>query len=196
MKPTILVDVDGVLVDWSSQFPHFLEQKGLPHEKAIMGYAHSEWQTVEDLVWLPLDEATSLVEEYTCSEFMKRLTPYKDALLAVNQLKHIYDFVAVTAISNDPQAHQNRTENLEFWFPGAFSKVHCVGMGGNKLEILSKYDSTVWIDDSPGHIREGLMAGHKCIRLVRDSRMNQVPSFTASNWAELTNLILQLVPTR
>lgn len=196
MKPTILVDVDGVLVDWFSRFPYFLERKGMPREKAIMMYAHSHWQTIEDLTGLPTAEAAELVDEYSRSKFMKYLTPYKDALIAVNHLKHIYDFVAVTAISNSPETIQHRTENLEFWFPGAFSKLHCVGLDGNKLEILAKYKPTVWIDDSPGYVKEGLLAGHQCIRLVRDSRMNQIPSFIAHDWAEVSNLIQQLVPTR
>lgn len=192
-KPVILCDVDGVLLDWTSRFPYFLQKKGFAHEAAIMMHANEEWKTVEELTGLESTAALELVEEYCRSKYMKYLAPYKDALIAVNHLKRYYDFVAVTAISDHPDTIQNRTDNLEFWYPNAFKEVHCVGVDGDKQAILSKYPPTVWIDDSPKHIAEGLRAGHKCIRLQRDSRANTVPSLIARDWTEISNLIQQLI---
>lgn len=195
-KPIILTDVDGVLVDWFSRLPYFLKKKGLPYERAVAMYAHGHWQTIEELTGLPTPEAEALVDEYARSKYMEFLSPYKDALIAVNNLKHHYDFVAVTAISESDECYERRKANLDFWFPNAFTGLHCVGSGGDKQATLAKYEPTIWIDDTPKHISEGLRAGHKCIRLVRDSRMDVTSSFIAHNWHEISNLILQMIPTR
>lgn len=194
MKPVILCDVDGVLVDWFSRLPYFMEQKGMPTERAIQMYAHGHWQSVEDLTGLPRENALALCDEYSKSKYMKYLTPYKDALMAVNHLKKWYDFVAITAISNDPMAHKYRSENLEFWFPGAFKTVHCVGAEGSKYEILAKYSPTIWIEDSPNYAHQGILAGHQAIRIVRDSRIDTHPYLLANDWQEVSNLIQLLKP--
>lgn len=191
MKPIILCDVDGVLLDWTSRFPYFLQKMGYDREAAIMMYATDEWKTVEELTGLVGESAINLVDSYCKSKYMRYLSPYKDALIAVNHLKKYFDFVAITAITNHPDTIQNRTENLEFWYPGAFKEVHCVGVDGNKQQILSKYDRTIWIDDSPKHIKEGIRAGHRCIRLKRDSRPDEGLCFVANDWVDIQNQILQ-----
>lgn len=194
MRQTILVDVDGVLLDWTSRFPYFLQKMGYDREAAIFMHATDEWKTVEELTGLDTEQALKLVDAYCRSKFMRYLSPYKDALIAVNHLKRYYDFVAVTAITNHPDTIQNRTENLEFWYPGAFKEVHCVGVDGDKQVILSKYSPTIWIDDSPKHISEGLRAGHACIRLARDSRPDVAPCFIAKDWVDIQNRILSYWP--
>lgn len=194
MKPKILCDVDGVLLDWTSRFPYFLQKRGYATEAAIMLHATEEWKSVEELTGLGTEAARVLVDEYCRSKYMKFLSPYKDALIAVNHLKHYYDFIAITAISDHPDTKQFRTENLEFWFPGAFSEVHCVGVEGDKQVTLTKYNPTIWIDDSPRHIKEGLRAGHTCIRLARDSRPDEVPCYIAKNWVDIQNKILAFWP--
>ncbi len=194
MKPTVLLDVDGVLLDWFSRFPYFLKEKGLDTEHAIRMFANNQFSSLEELTGLSTEHATELSIEYQQSKYMKYLSPYKDALQAVNLLKHKYNFVAVTAVLDDPLTHQYRTENLDFWYPGAFSKVHCVGINQSKFEILSKYDRTVFVDDSPGHIIEAKNAGHIAIRLKVDARPDVTQSLIANNWQELSNMIQMMVP--
>lgn len=193
MKREVLLDVDGVLLDWFSRFPYFLKEKGLDHEHAIRMFANNQFSSLEELTGLPTEQATELSIEYQRSKYMKYLSPYKDALQVVNLLKHKYNFIAVTAVLDDPLTLQYRTENLEFWYPGAFSKVHCVGINQSKFEVLSKYDRTVFVDDSPGHIIEAKNAGHTPIRLKIDARPCVTQSLTAGNWHELNNLIQILV---
>lgn len=189
MKPVILCDIDGVVLDWMSRFPYFMEKKGYPTEQAIKMYASGEFRTFEDLFGVDSETAMALATEYQESKYMGFLSPYKDALLAVNSLKHKYDFIGVTAVLDSPITHELRTQNLEFWYPGAFKKLHCVGLNKSKYEILCQYEPTVFIDDSPSHILEAQNAGHTAIRLKVDHRVDVTASLVANNWQELSNLI-------
>lgn len=193
-KQVILCDIDGVVLDWMSRFPYFMEKKGYATEQAIRMYASGEYRSFEELFGVDSETAMALATEYQESSFMGYLSPYKDALLAVNSLKHKYDFIAVTAVLDSPITKKLRQKNLEFWYPGAFSEVHCVGLGKSKFEILSKFDPTIFIDDSPGHILEAQNAGHIAIRLKVDQRVDVTASLVASNWQEVSNLIQTLKP--
>lgn len=195
MKPVILCDIDGVVLDWMSRFPYFMEKKGYPTEQAIRMYASGEYRTFEELFGVDSETALALATEYQESKYMGFLSPYKDALLAVNSLKHKYDFIGVTAVLDSPITHQLRKQNLEFWYPGAFTELHCVGLNKSKFEILSKFDPTVFIDDSPSHILEAQNAGHTAIRLKVDHRVDVTASLVANNWQELSNLIQWYKPS-
>lgn len=197
MKPVILCDVDGVVLDWMSRFPYFLEKKGIDPARAIRAYASGEFLTFQDIIGgtMGAEEAEALAIEYQESKYMSYLTAYKDALLMVNALKHKYDFVAVTAVLNSEATRTNRQANLDFWYAGAFSKVHCVGLGGSKYDVLCKYDRTVFIDDSPSHIAEAQAAGHIGIRLKVDSRPDTGLYPIAKDWYDLSNMIQTILPT-
>lgn len=191
-KRIILTDVDGVLVDWFSQFPYFIKNKGFCAEESLRRYAAGEWVTLENSLDVSSDHAMELMEEFCTSTHIRYLTAMPDAIAVVNRLKHKYDFVGVTAISNHPDAIKYRMENLDFWFPGAFSKMHCVGCNAPKLDTLMKYDNTFWIDDSPHHVHEGILAGHTSIRLVRDSREQTRITLQADNWYEIEDMLEEL----
>lgn len=189
MKPIILQDIDGCLLEWLSKLPEFLLKKGINPHRAILSYASGEYVSPEELTGLPSTEAYRLIEEYNASDYIKYLTPFKDALSVINLVKHEFDFVAVTAIGRHESSARNRMTNLEFWFPGAFVDIHCVDIEASKLEILQSYKRTFFIDDSPSYCAEGQRAGHDTIRLVRDSRMDKVATVRCNNYFEVLNYI-------
>jgi FMN phosphatase YigB (HAD superfamily) len=171
-----------------------MEKKGYPTEQAIKMYASGEYRTFEELFGVDSDTAMALATEYQESKYMGFLSPFKDALLAINTLKHKYNFIGVTAVLNSPITHELRMQNLEFWYPGAFTELFCVGLNQSKFNVLSKFDPTIFIDDSPSHILEAQNAGHTAIRLKIDARVDVTASLVANNWAELSNLIQMLKP--
>ena len=189
MKQIILQDIDGCLLEWLSKLPEFLVKKGLKPDRAILSYASGEYVSPEELTGLPSDKAYALIEEYNASDYIKYLTPFKDALAVINLIKHEFDFIAVTAIGRHESSTKNRMINLDFWFPGAFSGIHCVDIEASKQEILNSYSRTFFIDDSPTYCAEGIKAGHDTIRLVRDSRMDKVGTVRCNNYYEVLNYI-------
>lgn len=188
-KPIILQDVDGCVLDWLSKLPEYLVKRGLNPEHAIRAYSHGEFLGHSEITGLPEDEAFQLVLDYNESEYIKYLTPYRDALAVVNLLKHEFDFVAVTAIGREGKSSQYRMENLNFWYPNAFKDIHVVNMHESKLDVLMKYDRTFFIDDSPSYCAEGKRAGHIPIRIVRDSRVDRTNVVRCNNYYEIGSFI-------
>ena len=191
MKPIILCDVDAVVLEWLSKLPEFLVKKNINPEKAIECYAYGEYIGLTEITGLPEKEALKLINEYNSSEYIKYLTPYKDALAVVNLLKRDYQFIAVTAIGTAGTCAQYRMHNLQFWYPDAFTSIHVVGVGESKKDILESYSPKIFIDDSPNYCEEGINAGHYTIRLVRDKRIDLVPTMHAKDWFDVATLIRQ-----
>jgi hypothetical protein len=189
MKPKILCDIDGVALNWLSKLPEYLLKYGIDHEKAIFAYANNEFLSHSEITGLPEHEATKVVLDYNESEYIKYLTPYKDALSVINLLKHEFDFVAVTAIGRAGKSSQYRMENLNFWYPNAFTDIHVVNMNESKLSVLSKYNRTFFIDDSPNYCAEGKQSGHTSIRIVRDSRVDITNTIRCNNFFEIGSFI-------
>lgn len=188
-KPIILQDVDGCVLDWLSKFPEFLVKKNLDPSIAASAYAQDAFLSPAQITGLPEPEAMALVEEYNASEYMKYLTPFKDALSVVNLLKEEFDFVAVTAIGRHESSAKYRMENLQFWFPDAFKEIHVVSIGESKYDILKNYDRTFFIDDTPAHIAEAKRAGHLAIRIVRDVRPDTVNAVRYSDYHQIGSFI-------
>lgn len=188
-KKIILCDVDGVCLDWLSKLPEYLVKRGLNPEPAIMAYSHGEFLGHTEITGLPEDEAFQLVLDYNESEYIKYLTPYRDALAVINLLKHEFDFVAVTAIGRTGKSSDYRMENLNFWYPNAFKDIHVVNMHESKLGVLMNYDKTFFIDDSPSYCAEGKRAGHIPIRIVRDSRIDKTNVVRCNSFYEIGSFI-------
>jgi len=190
-KPIILCDVDGVVLEWMSKIPEFLAKRGFNPDKAIRAYSYGEFLTLSEITGLPEENAVKLIEEYNSSEWIKYLSPYKDALAVVNILKHTYDFIAVTAIGTASDCAKYRMHNLQFWYPNAFTDIHIVGINESKTDILNSYEQSIFIDDSPNYCKEGVNAGHYTIRLIRDRRIDSVPTMHAKDWFDVATLIKQ-----
>lgn len=188
-KPIILCDIDGCLLQYLSKLPEFLKKKNIDHRTATKAYAWGEFLTPTQLTGLPEKEAYELLEEYNSSKYIKYLTPFSDAIQSVNLLKQEYDFIAVTALGRSDECVNYRKENLDFWFPGAFSKVLTVGIEESKKEYLEQYKPTFFIDDSPEHVLMAKQCGHIAIRLVRDTRLDLINSIRCNNFHEIGTII-------
>lgn len=188
-KPDILIDVDGVLLEWTSKLAEYFVTIGIDPEKAHRAHAWGEFISPAELTGLPKDEAMKVLEDYNASVYIKYLTPYKDALQVINMLKQEWNFIAVTALGTDRESVDLRMENLNFYFPNAFSKVHAVGIEDSKEEILSQYPKTFFIDDSPEHTKTAKECGHISIRLKRDSRLCLTNTIVCNDFHEIGTII-------
>lgn len=188
-KPIILCDIDGCVLSWPSKLPEFFVKKGLDPAPAIRAYAWGEFLSPVQLTGLPKKQAFELLEEYNSSKYIKYLTPFSDAIQVVNLLKHEYNFIAVTALGRSEECVKYRKENLDFWFPGAFTEVLAVGIEESKKEYLQQFQPTFFIDDSPEHIYDAKELGHIAIRLVRDTRLDLINSIRCNNFHEIGTII-------
>lgn len=167
MKPIIVTDVDGILVKWQSGLPYFAQKYNLPIDAILDLIVSDKFKPASEIFSCDESLADELMEKYNTSDFIRYLAGYHDAIKYVNILKEKYDFVAVTALSNNLDARLNRQFNLNALFPSAFKDIFLCSHGESKFNILSqvnkKYGERVvcFIDDMPSHIDTSQRIGWK-----------------------------------
>lgn len=176
----LLTDVDGVLLDWFSQFKSFI------HSKNITPTADrpSDWSLKD---WLPDHDIVGLISEFNSSEAFGDLPPLPDAMAAIPQLRKMgYRLVAVTSCSSEHGVVQRRRENLIRHF-GHFEDIICLPLGTRKLDVLELYHPTWWVEDRFEHALEGVEAGHKAVLLNRphNQHLSHPGLIRAQDWHEI-----------
>lgn len=154
MKPTLILDIDGVVLRWNSQLVAYLQTKGPVDPEISRKIMHNEYL---DLSFMDMDA----IFEYHRSIFIEKLSPFEATTVSsIKTLANDYNLVALTSFSADPQAQEARVRNLEMHFPGCFSEVIILPTLSAKkveLEILAQRLNVIgFVDDSPKHIVESL----------------------------------------
>tara|TARA_Y100000385_G_scaffold291959_1_gene374689 strand:- start:2965 stop:3576 length:612 start_codon:yes stop_codon:yes gene_type:complete len=193
----ILVDCDGVCLDWEQAFFMWMHHRTL--EPAVENY--KELYNVNE--WYGLDRETGkrLVAEFNASAAMGFLPPLRDAQWYIKMLaeKHGYQFVAVTSMSSDPFAQKLRISNLKKLFgEHTFAEYHILGCGDDKDEILmelsNKYDGCWWVEDKPANAIVGNDLGYNSILVEHTHNMQmEIPEEiqVVKNWEEIYTLITE-----
>jgi len=152
----ILSDCDGVLLRWLPGFERFMDAKGyvkIPRTDNEYNLGKRYNVTYE--------ESRVLVREYNESDLMKDLPPMPGAVEYVKRLneRHGFRFTVITAMSENPIACKNRTENLVKYFGDVFDEVKCLDIGTIKYAELSRWTNSglFWLED---HVAQA-MAGYK-----------------------------------
>jgi FMN phosphatase YigB (HAD superfamily) len=155
MEKIILTDCDGVLLQWEDGFEQFVLNKGhtrVPNTEAEYSMAVRYSITVK--------QAQAYIKEYNESDAMSNLAPFADAVEYVAELALLgFRFIAVTSLSDHPDAKTYRTQNLKNLFGDVFNDVVCLKMGASKAHVLMQWADTgyYWIED---HMRQA-EAGHE-----------------------------------
>lgn len=202
IRPVVFIDVDGVCVKWQSGLPYYLSQKNIDSSKALEMMLSEEFLSPEQLIGMDYNISSLFIRDYNKSDFIKYLAPYDDALKMINEMKHHWDFVALTALGTETETLMNRAFNLNALFPGAFKDIFACGIGAKKDEIISKaaekYNDRVvmFIDDVAINIDSSAKVIPSIPRyhIVRGSR-NEPKSecFTFKNLSEIKSHYLSMV---
>jgi FMN phosphatase YigB (HAD superfamily) len=188
-KKVILVDADGVLLDWFHSFAQWMEFHGYPI--VVKG----EYQ-IEKTFDIPKEQAKALARHFNESARIEHLPPFRDAIKYVRKLheEHGYVFHCITSLSADPFAAKLRKKNLKALFgKTAFELVICLDTGADKDEALVPYKDSgcVWVEDKFENAMAGLNAG--LIPFLIDHDHNKTQNHPdiqrVSNWQHLYELI-------
>lgn len=146
-KKTILLDVDGVLLDWNAGFQTWLRKKNLQEDY----FKHNSNR--EELVW-----------KFNNSPDFEKLQPYSQMKHCVNILKlHGYKLHCITSSGFNSKLKERRNKNLQAKFGNAMSKITFLDLGEDKTEALKQYKDSgfYWIEDTFSWAEIGLRMGLK-----------------------------------
>lgn len=201
MKPVILTDVDGILVQWASGLPYFAQKHGINTETILKTLVDEKFRGGTEMFGFNERISDMLMCEYNNSEFIKYLAGYADAIDVVNRLKARFDFIAITALGDTNEALMNRCCNLNTLFPGAFKDIMCVNVGESKMphyiKVKQKYKDRLvcFIDDLASNLEDchDAMSTLPLIHMIRtesaDRKECKCPADVVKNWYDVERLI-------
>jgi len=188
---TILVDCDGVLLNWEYAFAIWMEQHG--HQKQPGA------EFVYDIgsrYGMARSQGRQLIKMFNESAAIGFLPPLRDAMYYVKRLheEHGYVFHCITSLSTDVNAQRLRDMNLRKLFGDTvFERVLCLETGADKREALEPYrDSGCWwIEDKPENAEVGLDLGLRSVLIEHGHNMDHANERlpVVRNWREIYELI-------
>lgn len=187
----ILVDCDGVILNWEYAFAIWMEQHGFqPVPGGELNYSIGERYNI-----CP-DQASKLIKIFNESAAIGFLPPLRDAMYYVKRLheEHGFVFHCITSLSTDPNAKKLREMNLRKLFgETVFEEVICLETGADKDEALYAYRDTgcFWVEDKPENAVAGQKLGLQCLLMEHGHNMHHYTDgiTIVKNWKEIFNII-------
>jgi FMN phosphatase YigB (HAD superfamily) len=189
----ILIDVDGVCLDWESSFEEWVNRRGY-HFDTENGYGHfrvSKRYNIDETL------AMSLIVEFNHSAAAGFLKPLRDSVYYMKRLneEHGYRFTAITSFGDDKYSVKLREMNLKHLFGDIFDNITCLPIGCHKEEALLQYKDSglYWIEDHPKNAEIGRNLGLNSVVIQHDYNLAHAvgpDSFPmVKNWNELYTMI-------
>ena len=190
-EKVILVDCDGVLLDWEYSFGQWMKRHGYKlDEKYAANYLMDKKYGIEKA------ESKKLIRMFNESAWIRKLPPLRDAIKYVKKLHqdHGYVFHAITSLSNDQYAQHLRSKNLrELFGDTAFERYVYLDTGADKDQELNEYcdSECFWIEDKPENADVGTNCGLVSILMKHPHNADYKGSAqTVNNWKEIYDIII------
>ena len=183
----ILTDCDGVLLDWEYHFYKWL--------KETEGYERlGPEYNIGKAIGVAQKTGARFVNLFNRSEYMKTLSPMRDAIKYVRKLheEHGYIFHVITSQTNCRLAQEYRKENLRNVFGEVFDGFTILNTGEDKAEALKKWEGTecFWVEDKAANIKMGNDVGLRGILI--DHTWNKTCTYEcerARKWKDVYEII-------
>lgn len=180
----ILVDCDGVLLDWVYSFHKFMAENGYTIKVENVYDVATTYNITKT-------ESRNLVRQFNESARIGFLPGLRDSIKYVKKLHDEgYVFHCITSLSTDYYAGKLREQNLERLFgKDVFEKVVCLDCGADKDEGLLPYKDSgcIWVEDKPSNAECGLRMGLQSILITHKFNEDYVnPDIRKfSKWKEI-----------
>lgn len=186
----ILVDCDGVLVDWLYGFQRWMKQHGYQ-------IVNPNEYNIGKMYGIPEDHSKTLTKTFNESATIGWLPSFRDAVKYVRKLheEHGYIFHCITSLSLDDNAAKLRKKNLEALFgETVFEKITCLDCGADKDEALREYldSGCTWVEDKPENAVVGYAFGLNSILINHDHNeyFNNPDIPRVNTWKEIYEMLV------
>jgi FMN phosphatase YigB (HAD superfamily) len=187
-KKTILVDCDGVVLNWEYAFDIFMEEYGF---KKVQGAEYI--YNIGERYGVDKAQGKKLIKQFNESAAIGYLPALRDAVQYVTKMaEEGWDFHAITSLSTNKYAQKLRKMNLAKLFgENTFSCVTCIGTGADKDYALSKYKGSgyYWIEDKPENCLAGAKQGLRPLLMEHGFNMDCKDFPIVKNWKEIYEMV-------
>jgi hypothetical protein len=189
MKKTIIVDCDGVVLNWEYAFDIFMQEHGFTKVEGCKCVCMISAQRYG----IDLVQGRKLIKIFNESASIGFLPPLRDAVEYVTRMADEgWRFIAITSLSTNRFAQKLRKRNLEKLFgKDTFIEVTCLATGADKDDALAKYAGSgmYWVEDKPVNALAGAKVGLKPILMEHGFNMNNKDFPLAKNWKEIYEIV-------
>ncbi len=185
----ILVDCDGVLLDWKYAFYKYMNENGYT-------VIEESQYDIAKTFGIDKEQARILVRQFNESARIGFLPGLRDAIKYVKKLhSEGYVFHCITSLSTDYYAGKLREQNLERLFgKDVFERVVCLDCGADKDDGLLPYKDSgcIWVEDKPENAECGLNMGLRSILIEHDFNKDYENNnlVKVKNWKEIYESIV------
>lgn len=189
----ILVDADGVILNWEYAFTVWMEEHGFEVKDRMQYNIHQRFNVDTK------EQSKKLVKIFNESASIGFLPAHRDAVYYIKRLheEHEYTFHCITSLSSNKNAQKLREMNIRKLFgETAFTRFIILETGADKNEALEEYkDSNLfWIEDKPENAEVGAKLGLRALLMEHGHNMhynsNNSEVKLVKNWKEIYNIIL------
>ena len=188
MKKTILVDCDGVVLNWEYAFDCYMEEHGF--KKVENG---NKIYNIGERYDTTYEVGKNMIRMFNESAAIGFLPPLRDAVEYVTKMADEgWQFIAITSLSTNKYAQKLRKKNLDKLFgKGTFIEVNCLATGADKDDALVPYTGSGlwWIEDKPENALAGLNAGLKPLVVEHGFNMDCKDFPLVKNWKEIYEIV-------
>ena len=188
-KKIIVIDVDGVILNWEDAFQVWMKHQGFKQTKNYQFIYDAgeqfDLQKGEGYKWV------KLFNESAAIGFLPPLRDAQEILKLLNQ-NYGYRFVVCTSLSTDKNATELRTRNLVKLFGDIFEEFVYLDTGADKDDALyqlsNKYYGCYWVEDKVKNAYVGMEQGFKSIVMEHGYNMESAatsPFFVAKDWEDI-----------
>ena len=188
MDRKIILDCDGVLLDWAYAFDVWMFEQGykrLPDTNKY--YDQSLRYGINNNI------ANDLIKVFNESGCVGFIPAYKDSVEYITKLYNIgWRFEVISCLDRDKYAQKLRVNNLIHLFGNVFDFIDC-GLDfkvGKKQYLLDRYSGKdyYWIEDSLDHAESGRKIGLKSI--IMDHPYNKEwDGPRVKNWKQIYEIV-------
>ena len=188
MDKRIIVDCDGVLLDWAYAFDVWMVEHGyfrLPNTSQYYD------QTLR--YGISQVEAISQIKKFNESGCVGFIPAFRDSVEYVTKLSKLdWKFEVISCLDKDKYAQKLRQKNLLHLFGDVFDFIDC-GLDftvGKEQYLLDRYNGKnyYWIEDSVNYAESGKKVGVKSI--IMDHPYNKEWNVCrVKNWKEVYEII-------